>query len=78
MLELARESIESQTTEERVLNSCAMAIDPAKLDQAKELIIEFRTRMAKLMEATAGQGKEVYELSVQFFRLTEKGTGKEQ
>ncbi|MEN9722681.1 MAG: hypothetical protein RJB38_667 [Pseudomonadota bacterium] len=70
VLELAIESIESQSVDERVLNSCAMAIDVSKLDQAKALISEFRSKMAALMESpNAG---EVYELSVQFFRLTKK------
>lgn len=65
----AIEAIEGQTIQERVYNSCTMTIDPSRLPEAKELIEKFRADMAKLMEKTHGQ--ETYQLSVQFFKLTQ-------
>ncbi len=63
-------AIEAQDVSERVLNSCAMTIDASKMNEAKELILKFRQDMAKLMEKTSGD--ETYQLSVQFFKLTQQ------
>jgi uncharacterized protein (TIGR02147 family) len=63
-------AIEEQDISERVLNSCAMTIDAGKMNEAKELILKFRQDMAKLMEKPSGD--ETYQLSIQFFKLTDK------
>jgi uncharacterized protein (TIGR02147 family) len=63
-------AIEQQDVSERVLNSCAMTVDASKINEAKELILKFRQDMAKLMEKPSGD--ETYQLSVQFFKLTDK------
>lgn len=63
------EAIEKQDVSERFFNSCAMTIDRSKLNEAKELVRKFRSDMAKLMEKSPGD--ETYQLSVQFFKLTQ-------
>lgn len=69
ILSLATESIEAQSPQERVLNSCAMTVNSERLPEALELITKFRKDLAALMESASGD--QTYELSVQFFRLTE-------
>ena len=64
----AQTALAAQSTDERVFNSCTMTVDANRLPEAKELILKFRTEMAKLMETEGGS--ETYQLSVQFFRLT--------
>lgn len=68
VLQNALTAIDSQSVNERVLNSCTMTVDSSRLEEAKELILKFRTDMAKLMEKEGGD--ETYQLSVQFFKLT--------
>lgn len=63
-------ALETQGIDERVYNSCTMTVASSRLEEAKELILKFRADMAKLMEQDGGD--ETYQLSVQFFRLTEK------
>jgi uncharacterized protein (TIGR02147 family) len=62
-------AIDHQGVSERVLNSCTLTVDINKFEEAKELINKFRSDMAKLLEKD--QGDETYQLSVQFFKLTE-------
>jgi uncharacterized protein (TIGR02147 family) len=64
------DAIEMQTVAERVYDSCAMTVNASKLPEAKELIRKFREDMAKLMEKNPGD--ETYQLSVQFFKLTQQ------
>jgi uncharacterized protein (TIGR02147 family) len=63
-------AIDQQDVSERFFNSCAMTIDASKLSEAKELIRRFREDLSKLMEKNPGD--ETYQLSIQFFKLTEK------
>lgn len=69
VLDIAKISVDQQGVSERVLNSCTMTVDSSRLPEAQELILKFRKEMAKLMEASPGD--ETYQLSVQFFKLTE-------
>jgi uncharacterized protein (TIGR02147 family) len=62
-------SVEEQDLSERILNSCAMTIDSSRLEEAKQLILRFRSDLAKLMEKDGGD--ETYQLSVQFFKITD-------
>ncbi len=71
VLELAAKAIEEQSVLERDFNSCALTIDKSKLEEAKKAIANFRTTMLSIMEKSGGE--ETYQLSVQFFRLTEPG-----
>jgi len=73
ILELAITAADQQDLDERYYNSCAMTIDSSKIKEATELILEFRTRFASLIEKP--KGNETYQLSVQFFRLTNQNKG---
>ncbi len=77
VMDLGQNAIEAQSLNERLLNSCAMGFDPSALPQARELVLEFRAKLAHL--AAQRPGGEVYQLSLQFFRLTEgiKSKGEE-
>jgi uncharacterized protein (TIGR02147 family) len=66
--ELVLKSIESDPVELRDITSMTMAIDPAKLPQAKKMIRRFQDRLAGLMEE--GQQSEVYRLCMQLMPLT--------
>lgn len=70
VMQNAIQAIESQSVDERVLNSSTMTIDVSKMNEAKDLIRKFRGDMAKLMEKS--DGDETYQLAIQFFKLTEK------
>ena len=52
----------------RDISSITMAIDPARLPEAKALICDFRRRLAALLEA--GTKSEVYDLNVQLVPLS--------
>ncbi len=67
-LQKASEALEHVPVEQRDITSITMAIDPAKLPQAKELIRRFRREMAQFLEQ--GERKEVYKLNVQLFPLS--------
>lgn len=67
----AVDALESVPLEERDITSITMAIDPDKLPLAKELIRDFRYRLAALLET--GKKKEVYNLNVQLVPVTKKG-----
>lgn len=66
---LASTKIKTQTPTERIAHGCSMTINKNKMHEANQLIIDFRSNMAKLMEKK--NGDETYQLSIQFFRLTE-------
>ena len=68
VLQLAQKSIRTQHVDERFLESCALTIDKNKLNEAQNLILDFRNNLSKLMHKTGGE--ETYQLSVQFFKLT--------
>jgi uncharacterized protein (TIGR02147 family) len=63
-------ALTEQSIDERVFNSCAMTVKSSKLPEAKELIRKFRSEMAQLMECN--EGDETYQLTVGFFKLTQK------
>jgi len=69
------EAIDQQDISERMFNSCAMTIDASKLNDAKDLIRKFREDLSKLMEKS--EGDETYQLSVQFFKLTQSNKTQE-
>lgn len=67
-LQLAADSIDRDPVDLRDVNSITMAIDPAQLAQAKDLIVRFRNRMARVLEG--GKPREVYTLAIQLFPVT--------
>ncbi len=68
VIALAANAIDKQKLEEREFQSFTMAIAKEKIPLAKEMIRRFRR---KLSQAVSGEGDEVYQTSIQFFRLTE-------
>lgn len=66
----ATEALDNVPIAERDITSITMAIDPAKLPLAKELIRDFRYRLSALLEG--GKKKEVYNLNVQLVPVTKK------
>lgn len=71
LLEKAARAVDLQTTEERSIRSLTISINRDDLPELQKLLDEFQTRMKK----RANQAKtknEVYALTMQFFRLTEK------
>jgi hypothetical protein len=64
---MAEAAIEKQTTAERDFSGCTIAIDPAKLPQARELIRNFQKELMELVKD--GEKTAVYQMSMQLFRL---------
>lgn len=67
-LELAKKSLEVDAVDIRDFTSLTMAIDPEKMDRARKLIRQFRTKLARELEVDP-KG-EVYMLSVGLFPLS--------
>jgi uncharacterized protein (TIGR02147 family) len=71
ILELSQNSIENIPREKRDHTSTTIAIDPADLPQVKEIIREFRLKLAAYLEQPDREPKAVYQLAVSFFPLTQ-------
>jgi uncharacterized protein (TIGR02147 family) len=69
MIEKAALALRSQTIHERDISSNTIAIQVSKLPQAKKEIRKFQKSLSSL--CTQNPCDEVYQLNVQFFRLTE-------
>ena len=67
-LELAQRSLENAPIEQRDFTAITMAIDPAKISEAKKMIREFRDRLCAHLEAE--RRTEVYKLCVQLIPLS--------
>ncbi len=68
-LDLAKSKLDSVPVGAREFGSVTMAINPAKVNRAKQLIREFQDRLSEELEV--GRRKtSVYTLSMQFFPLT--------
>ena len=67
-LELAKKSLEVDDLDARDFTAMTMAIDPAKLPEAKNLIREFRNRLAAFLEQDVKL--EVYKLCIQLIPLS--------
>lgn len=67
ILKSAMKALDHDPIERRSANGMTMAIDPAKLPLAKQMIRDFMAHLCEVVEA--GEQKEVYQLSVQFFSL---------
>jgi uncharacterized protein (TIGR02147 family) len=71
----ARDSLSKIPVTERDVTSVTMAIDPAKLPAAKEMIRHFRRQLAKLLEDDEPNRTEVYQLNIQFLPLSKRTNG---
>lgn len=71
-LQMGIAKIEAVPVELRDFSSSTLAIDMSKLPEAKLIIREFRRKMATLL--ASGEKKEVYQLAIQFYPLTNMPT----
>lgn len=69
VLALAAKAIEEQSFAERDFSNITVTVDPNNIDQAKKKIIQFQTEMTQLLEGY--QPTELYQLSIQLFKLTQ-------
>lgn len=67
-LEMAMQKLDV-AVELRDFSSATYAIDPDKLGEVKTIIREFRMKMGALLASS--EKKEIYQLGIQFFPLTE-------
>jgi uncharacterized protein (TIGR02147 family) len=73
MIDKAREALQSPSPEDfaaRDISGVSMAIDPARLPEAKLRIQRFRRDMLEFLEE--GESTELYRMNVQLFRLSKK------
>jgi uncharacterized protein (TIGR02147 family) len=68
--------VEEIAIELRDFSSYTLAVDMNKIPEAKSLIREFRKKMAALLDE--GDRKEVYQLAIQFYPLSNLNTIKSQ
>ncbi len=68
-LDSARKALEQVPVDQRDFTSVMMAIDPANLPKAKELIRKFQDELTEVLETKPKS--EVYQLHVSLFPLTE-------
>ncbi len=69
ILELAMRALMETPVEQRSQSACTMAIPSERIDEAKDIITEFRRKLTALMQRP-GNRDSVYQLSVSFFPLT--------
>ena len=68
-LDLAKQKLQGIDVELRDFSSSTLAIDPEMLPAAKTIIREFRMKMTSLLKE--GKRKEVYNLTIQLYPLTQ-------
>jgi uncharacterized protein (TIGR02147 family) len=69
VLEMAIASIEKSGIEERDVTSMTMAVNVARLPEAKKKILRFRRSLCKFLEK--GERSRVYNLAIQLYPLTQ-------
>lgn len=80
MLEKASKALDEQPPAERYVGSDTFSIDVSQLEEAKELITEFRLKLVELFNR-GKKRSETYHFVVELFRLTRPqgpGAGKEE
>lgn len=68
LLKKATDAVDSVEVEDRDLSAITFPVDPERLSEAKEMIQEFRRRLAKVMGD--GAKSQVYALSIALFPLS--------
>jgi uncharacterized protein (TIGR02147 family) len=71
MIQKALEALESQSVAERDITAHIVTISRSKLPEAKEMIRDFRRKLAEFLETPGGDA--VYQLNVQLFDALAKG-----
>jgi uncharacterized protein (TIGR02147 family) len=69
-LEIARQALEGEPVERRTFAASTLSVRAGAVDAVRELIDRFQDELARVVEAPAGEGEEVYQLTVQFVPLT--------
>jgi uncharacterized protein (TIGR02147 family) len=77
LLERAKSALVFQNVEQRDFSSITVAIDPEDLPKAKEMIRAFRTELDETL-SNGKRKKNVYNFSIQLFRLDESGQSKKE
>jgi len=72
MIQHALVALKTQPIHERDITAHTMVVSKAKLKQAKQIIRQFRKKLANFFES-AKNGDEIYQLNIQLFKLTNKG-----
>ena len=67
ILEKALYSLENDSIDRRNITAMTMAIDPARIPKAKEMIEDFTRKISKFLEG--GKKSEVYEVNINLFPL---------
>lgn len=75
-MQMGISKIDEYGVNERDFSSSTLAIDMRKLPEAKQLIREFRKKMAALL--ADGEHTEVYQLAIQFYPLSNLDSVKKQ
>lgn len=75
MMGQALQALTEQAVTEREFNSATFQINPKRIEEAKRLIREFRSRLEAHMEDP--DASEVYQLNIQFFAHTQSNSGKD-
>lgn len=70
-LELARSALEHDSIDQRDFTSMTMAIDPAKIPEAKKMIRKFQSELCTFLES--GEKTEVFKVCTQLFSLSKNG-----
>jgi uncharacterized protein (TIGR02147 family) len=70
-LELARESLERDSIDERDFTALTLAFDPKRMTEVKQKIRRFQDELSDSLDQ--GAKHEVYKLCVQFFPVSKKG-----
>lgn len=72
LLQRAEQAIHDQTVDEREIRSLTVALGPSHLGEFKRMIADFQKKVQASAEADQKPKTEVYALTIQLFRLTEK------
>lgn len=67
-LDMSKSKLDEVEIELRDFSSMTVAVDPKNLSEAKTIIREFRKKMASLLRD--GEKKEVFQLAIQLYPLT--------
>ncbi len=71
ILLLARKALKEKPIQERDISNATITLEKSRLDEAKQMILEFQKELMDRFEST--QADSVYQLSIQLFPLTQMG-----
>lgn len=72
ILDKAAIAIEQQSVSERDFSSLMISLNESELKEYKELIRAFRKKINNKAESSTTSKDQIYNLSIQFFRITER------